>query len=394
MLQWAALTGLLALFAAIPGHTATGWHFFVVGAQLMFGGGPRGGPGGGIHTYAGTPELQSGPLSYLLAWPAVAAPGRTGRLPVMVLTLAAGLLVIGLVTAMAGTRSPRRTRFVAAACLAPAWVDLAWRSAHLDDVLAMTLTVAAVATRLRGRFVATSVLLALAVDAKPWAVVFLVLLLPAGRGQEPAARGGETGRRELWRRSASAFAIAGALLAVAWLPFVLGDTHTVAALRAFTIPNDFDSGLRALGITDPRTPGWVRPVQGALGIGLGAVAMLRGRVWAVPLIGIATRLAIDPGAHDYYTAGVLVSALLADAVGGLWRGPWASLTALVLIWAPTHVLPLVPTTLLPAAGVTYGAVKLLVLAVLTALVLLRGRPGPRLVRGAPATRPGDAPLSS
>lgn len=351
-LQWLSLAALLAAFTAIPGHTATAWHFFSRGAQLMFGSGPD----GGIHTYASTPELQSGPLTYLAAWPAIAAPGRTGRLAAMVIMLALGLVIVAVVMRMAGVRVARRTRFVAAACLMPAWVDLAWRAAHLDDALTLTLTVAAVAARVRGRLVTSGVLVALAIDAKPWAVVFGVLLLPSGREQ--------------WRRSAAAIGVAGALIAAAWLPFLLLDSRTLPMLRAFTIPNEFDSGLRALGVTDARTPAWDRPVQLLLGVGLGAGAMLRGRVWAVPVVGIAARLAIDPGAHSYYAAGVLVVCLLADGLGGLWRGPWASVTALLLVWAPSHALPLVPTSHLAEAGILSGVVKVGFLAVLAALVLV------------------------
>ena len=371
-LQWAVLAALLAAFTAIPGNTATAWHFFSRGAELMFGGGPD----GGIHTYASTPELQSGPLTYLVAWPATAVPGRGGRLAAMVTMLALALVIVAVVMRLAGDRVARRTRFLAAACLMPAWVDLAWRAAHLDDALTLTLTVAALAARMRGRLVTSGVLVGLAIDAKPWAVVFVVLLLPTDRSQ--------------WRRSAAAIGVAGALIAAAWLPFVLLDSRTLPMLRAFTIPNEFDSGLRALGVTDARTPAWDRPVQLVLGLGLGAVAMWRRRVWAVPVVGIAARLSIDPGAHTYYAAGVLVVCLLADGLGGLWRWPWASVSALVLVWLPGHALPLVPAARLAGAGVVTGAVKVGFLAVLAVLVLVL--PGVRPRAGAPeAARARPAP---
>ena len=76
-----------------------------------------------------------------------------------------------------------------------------------------------------------------------------------------------------------------ATIAAAWLPFVIADPHTVAAMH-YTIRNMPGSALRALGISDPRTPSWDRPAQLLIGCALGVAAVRRGRWPAVILLGV------------------------------------------------------------------------------------------------------------
>ena len=81
-----------------------------------------------------------------------------------------------------------------------------------------------------------AVLLALAVDAKPWAVGFVLLLFLVRRG-----------------RRLTAFATWSAVVGIAWLPFVIADPGSVVA-AGFRIDNAAGSALRAIGVSDAMTP--------------------------------------------------------------------------------------------------------------------------------------------
>ena len=173
----------------------------------------------------------------------------------------------------------------------------------------------AVRAAIAGRPAWTGLLIGLAADSKPWALVFLplVLMLPV----------------RAWGRAAF-FTLA--VIAAAWLPFAIGDHNTVAAVH-FTIKNVPASGLRALGVTDSSTPSWDRLAQLLVGWALGAAAVWRGRWSAVILLGVGARIALDPSDHGYYTAGILLGALLWDVIGSrrpipLWTViSFAALTA-------------------------------------------------------------------
>jgi hypothetical protein len=233
--------------------------------------------------------------------------------------MAAGAAILWLIRDLAARTRPdlnpadldRRT-LLPAAFFIPVWAYLAVSVTHLDDVLALLFAVLGLRAVVMRRHLLAGVLLALAVDAKPWALPFacLLLLLPAGR-----------------RRRTAALAYAG-VVATAWSPFLLGDLGTLNALR-FTIPNTPFSALRVLGVHAPRTPSWDRPAQIAVGAGIGLVALARHR-WALAILGaIAARVALDPGTNHYYAAGVLVGAVLWDVVGSRFRLPWWSGTAFV-----------------------------------------------------------------
>jgi hypothetical protein len=200
------------------------------------------------------------------------------------------------------TLALRLTVLIGGAAFLNAWTDLAVSYTHLDDGLALLLAVAAARAAVAGRAVLAGVCVGLAADAKPWALVFLpiVLLLPF---------------RVWWR----AVAAAVVMLAAAWLPFVLADSGTITAAR-YAITNTGDSALRALGVTSPKTPGWDRPAQILLGWALGAAAVARRRWAAVILLGAGARIALDPGVHGYYTAGIVMGALIWDTAGP--RRPW------------------------------------------------------------------------
>jgi hypothetical protein len=217
-----------------------------------------------------------------------------------------GLLVLRLIEQTALARQPdlrsrpqalRMTVAAAGAVFLIVWASLAVHYSHLDDVLALLLAALAIRAVLADVPALAGLSLGLAVDAKPWALVFLPLALAVARDR---------------RRHVAFYAVAVVLLA--WLPFVVADPATLGATQ-YHIVNEPSSALRALGVSAAGTPSWDRPAQLVLGCVLGAAAILRGRWVAVPLLGIGARLLLDPGVYDYYSAGFLLGALVWEALG-------------------------------------------------------------------------------
>ncbi|WP_380564597.1 hypothetical protein [Streptacidiphilus jeojiensis] len=345
-----ALLGLWTVvwFLLVARSGGVSWHYLRQGEQLLFGDAP----GGGLSLYARHPELQIGPVSLLAARLFAPFPPQTGQLLAEAVMSALGLLMLILVGRTAaqhylgtGTNHRRLQQRILIAGLAfiPMWVEVSVRFAHLDDALALFFTTLAVYSLSRGRSTAVGVWLALAADSKPWALSFaaLLLVLPQGRRLRVSA-------------------LFCALVAVAWLPFYLGNLDSVAAAR-FVIPNQPASSLRWLGVSAPSTPPWDRPAQLSLGLVLGALAVLRGRWPAVVLLGADARILLDPSVYTYYTASVLLGTLIWDAVGQRRLVPWWSWIALLSLYGGTLLIPSDPAR---------GLVRLGFVVLSTAYVLL------------------------
>jgi hypothetical protein len=281
---------------------AYSWHYFANGAVLLFGGHPSGlAAPGGLHLYANYPQYQIGPLSFLVA--AVVQP--LGSWAGQLLILAIGAVVIAVAESFATGRTDlqgARRLVVAELLFVPLWAELAIHFTHLDDALVLGAGATAVWALHTGRDRWLGALLGAAVAAKPWAAVFLPLVLALPSPQRL--------RGLVWSLG---------IPVVAWLPFVVSDPSTIWSTSQFTIANAADSSLRALGVGSARTPGWDRTAQLLLGLVVGAAAVVRRRWAAVLLAGIAVRLLLDPGSYAYYTAGIMVAALLVDVL--LTRGP-------------------------------------------------------------------------
>jgi len=343
---WAVLWCVL-----VSAHGGYSWFYFDHGSVLLFGGHPRGlTAAGGLHLYRNYPQYQIGPLTFLVA--ALIQPFGVVAAQLLMVSVGVAIVVAAerLVAAPASVRTG--VRLLGAELLfVPLWAELAVHYAHLDDVLVLALSVAAVTALAAGRVGWVGPLLGAAIGAKPWAAAFLPLLwvLP---GQH--------------RRAAVGWAVAIPVLA--WLPFILADPGTLLATSKFTISNAKDSGLRALGVTDARTPSWCRPAQLALGLGVGAWSIRLGRWPNVLLAGVAARLLLDPGTYDYYTASVMVAALLADVM--LRRGSWptTSLVAFTGLYG-VHLLSLPPTQ--------QGQLRVLTCTLLLALCVLPTTPSRR-----------------
>lgn len=315
----------VAWFCIAERHGAVSWHYLETGEQLLF----NQIPGGGLALYANHPELQIGPVSFLVAALFAPFPAGLGENLAEAFMSGLGLYMLVLVGRSAadhyaGTgmnhRRLQQRMLTAGAAFIPMWVEVSVRFAHLDDVLALFFTALAVRGLVR-RNITAGVFIALAIDSKPWAVGFLPLLMILPR---PALL-----RSCCW--------VVG-LVAAAWLPFYLTHTDTLGAAH-FAIPNQPASSLRWFGVSDPETPGWDRPVQMALGLGLGALAVRRHRWPAVVLLAADARIVLDPSVYTYYNASVLLGTLLWDVVGQQRLVPWVSWIALISLYGSALLIP-------------------------------------------------------
>ncbi len=328
--MWLVLVAWALVWAALMArHGGVSWHYFQQGGLSLV---DLDDPSGSIHVYATHPELQFGPVAMLAAAALSFLGTGLGMLVAQALGALAGLGVLALVADAAahvrhlGTER-RRALFLLTAGLAfiPVWMNLSVRFVHIDDVLALLLISAAICAGVRRHPVAAGVLLGLCVASKPWAVPFAALLLamPLHRARAGLA--------------------ATVTAATCWLPFVLADPASVVVTR-FHIPTSPASSLHTLGLATPSTPGWDRPAQLALGLLVALLAIRRRRWEAAVLVVLAVRVVLDPGAYSYYSAGVVVGALLWDLLGSQARLPWwtwgAALTTFAVRWVPLDPLGL------------------------------------------------------
>ena len=324
---WLTLALVFATWLYLPSSTGRAWFYFRNAAQLLVHRSPSSGHFDGWRLYDKYPQAQFGPVAILLSrCVLVIAPGSALRVIQIVLVAGYGLIV-WLLTDAARRLRPIETHGRAAfSCLAggcillPVWMELAVVIAHIDDTLALTGAVCGVWAISTRRPYLAAIVLGIAADAKPWAVVFLALILVI----DPAHR-----------RAAAAIALAIAI--GPFVPFVVGDPHTLVTLGRFSIANNQSSTLRALGVRASRTPRWDRPAQFALGTVLSVGAYVRGRWEGIILMGVAGRLLLEPGTNHYYTAGLAVGALVWDVLAGTHRWPLLTTWTVGLFELPIHL---------------------------------------------------------
>ena len=362
---WVLWPWALAWVAFQAGMAGQSWHFFAQGGRLLF----ANAPGAGLRLYAAHPDLQIGPLALAVSSVFRAlGPGNGETTAIAAMSLTGPLMLAAVWRLVPAAERRRRSRLLFAGLLfLPVWTELTTHFAHLDDLLALGFSVAALHAVDRRHPVWAGLALAAAVDAKPWAAAFVVLLLALPRRQWLAALAAFTGG-----------------IAVVWLPFLLADPRTLAVVH-FTIPNDRSSALRVLGVMAARTPWWDRSAQLLLGVAGGAVAIWRGRWPAVLLVALAVRIMLDPGVYAYYTSGALLGTIVVDLVVTRWRLPWATATAAhPAVRRPVHPRadPVQPA---PAGDLAAGLRHR----------PARGGPGdPRLVAGPPARPARPEPAGS
>jgi hypothetical protein len=192
---------------------------------------------------------------------------------------------------------------------------------HLDDALALFLMLTGLVALRHDHALAAGILLSMSAVAKPWALPFVLLLLLI------------PGRRR-WH-SVAAYVTTQLVF---WLPFIATDTRTLH-VTGFKIPVQTGSVLAMLGMHGG-TPSWDRPAQVILGLVLGWLVIRRRRWSALPLVVVLARVVLDPGAHTYYAAAVLIAALIYDVVGSPHRWPLWTIASALLVFA----LPQFPIT--------------------------------------------------
>jgi hypothetical protein len=363
-----ALVSVLVMAVQLPGTHATAWHFFHDAARLLIGDGPPG-ETGGLRLYGDHPEFQFGPLSIFVAVPLSFLGETAGSWVAMLLASGGGLLALALLLdAVEGLRPGFRATVgrgviaLAGATFIITWGDVAVRTAHIDDAVALIAIAAAVRWCARmqptgGRW-KPMLALAVAAAAKPWGVIFAPLALL------PAVTPDEAGWRWLgaWLRANRAglarVAMVGVMALLTWAPFIIAEPQTLDTAE-FGIPNDPTSVLRALGVSDPTTPSWVRPAQLTGGMALVAVVVARGWWPSALLVGMAWRLLLDPGANRYYTIGLVLAALLVELSVRWNRVPWA--TVLVAVTLEITAMPAMPA--LPGRALRLTAVVSALVAV-------------------------------
>jgi hypothetical protein len=224
------------------------------------------------------------------------------------------LLVFWLAPVVAPGRRLTRV-LLAALVVVPAWAVLSVRWAHLDDVLAMLFTLAAIRAVLAGRAGWGGLALGAAIASKPWAIGFLPLILVLDRG----------------RRAALAAAIG--VTVAAWVPFLVADGATLRALRP-TVPVSDDSGLHLFGYRGAFAPGWVRTAEMIAGPALALAAVLRRRWAGLFVLVFAARLVIDPQDLPYYVGSAVLAAVVFDLLATRRLVPWTALITLAVLWQP------------------------------------------------------------
>jgi hypothetical protein len=289
------------------------WNAFVDAGRATFG-------SAGLHVYELHRDVQTGPLSLLLAW----LFAHTTRDGFVLATVACA--VLGVLNVRLQERTARLSRgrvhfellILVGGCLAAfTWAKLGGYG-HLDDAITLTGAVVAMYQVRAGRPLSAGLAIGIAVAAKPWGVIFMPLTLAT---------------RPLDRRAP---VVAIAVASLAWLPFIIGAPASMRALRP-TVNVAPDSVLALFGVTTESMPGWMRVAQLMSCLAVASLLVERGRSESVIAGAVAMRVATDPATWAYYTPGLVIGVLLWDLLDG-HRFPWAALAALLAL-APTWLVP-------------------------------------------------------
>lgn len=286
------------------------WDFFRRGAGALLGSPILGSPGG-VHLYASRPDIQIGPPALVAAVPFRLLPRPWDVDAARVVMCLVLLVVIAMTESICSTldvpeRVIARVALLGGALAVPAWVTVAVTETHLDDVMVVGFTTAALLFTARKKPMWAAAAVGLAVASKPWAIVVIALLLQPGL-----------------RHTLRACAVGVGVAVAWWLPF-LSDPRTVTALWHFRLDVSANSGLALLGVGPGPMPGWARPAQFITGVLLGVLATKRGHWIGVPLVGFAVRVALDPSTFAYYEASPIIGALIWDMSRSRGGVPWAT----------------------------------------------------------------------
>ena len=287
---------ILATVTVAAGVVAGGrgdWNHFVTAGTSLVG-------TDGLHFFVRHGDVQTGPLSLLLAWFLSFTPYNG----FLLCTVVSGMLGLIAIRCLESARNTARdadrigtelTTLVGGIVVVFWWAKLGGYG-HLDDALVLAGAAAAALLARRDRQLLAAVLIGLAIATKPWAVIFV-----------PLTYGSSGMRRVRILPALTALAIGASF----WLPFVLAAPSTLNSLRP-TVNIAADSVIHLFGFSTNDMPAWLRASQLGGAFAVAALVMWRGRVGGVIVAAIAVRLATDPGTWSYYTAGFMLGALAWD----------------------------------------------------------------------------------
>lgn len=251
--------------------------------------------------------------------------------------------------------------------LAAPWASLAAGTGHLEDALAVGCLTAAVLAQRGDRSIRAAALVGLAIAFKPWAAVGLAIPLCAGTGSLPSR--------------ARAAAVALAIPALSFLPFVIADPHTLHAFAA-AFPVSASAPVRLLGLApNAASPGWLRSAELGGALLVAAVTTRRRGAADGVAAGLLTRLLLDPSTYAYYASSAALAMVVADLLAGRKGGRSA---AVLGYWLASQVV---------TGGWFLAALQAAWLLTLIGSLLARpaSRPLPRMTpRPAPAPAHGVA----
>ncbi|HEX3705804.1 MAG TPA: hypothetical protein VHV76_04160, partial [Mycobacteriales bacterium] len=250
-------------------------------------------------------------MTLVLGYPFTFIGASTGWIICSALCMVLGLLTIWCVeqTAEVAGLGSRRVReravLFGGLFLMYAWALPGARWGHPDDVVALLCVAVAGRGVVSQRWLVAAVMIAVAIDAKPWAALVLPLAAAC------------SGKR--LRGLVVAMICAG----LPWLPFYLLQHGHVASLN---LPVTADSGLHYLGVAIGASPAWARELQLAVALPLGAYAVAKQKWYLVSVIAFAVRINLDPVTVPYYTTGVVFGLFAWDVM----RPPrfWGGRTAM------------------------------------------------------------------
>jgi hypothetical protein len=326
--------GVLVVWAVVvfvcwvPLQRPISWHWFELAARLLVGDGAPGEGRGGLHLFESHPEFQFGPVAVVVTAVVRLAGGDHAMMLARVLAAALAPVVLWTLEGLARREFPpadgpriRRLSLVAGVLLVPAWDLVAVRTVHIDDAIALSATVAALAMARRDRPWWSATLVGLAIGAKPWAVAFLPILLL------------------LRRHRIRAIILAGVLGSIVWVPFLVAAPGTVEALRDFRLAVAPRSALHLLGFDTVAAPVWLRPVQFVASLAVATAAVARGRWQGVIFVAMATRILLDPAVHSYHLTGLVVGAVAWDLIWCERRWPMWTISPVVLLATRLTAVP-------------------------------------------------------
>ena len=317
------LIALASVLYTVSLRSDSDWALLVNGGRAVFG-------AHGTRAYVANPSLQAGPPSIVAAFLIQHVFGYEAiRLVHLLMGLELPLLLWMVEPLAAGAwsgrapiakwtrhaeRLPDLARLMTLVCgllIAPVWASLADQSGHIDDALALLAACSVHRFVSKQQWISAGLTAGVAVALKPWAVAVLPSLLGLHRN-----------RRRAW-------ALALAVPALSWAPFVIGASGTIdAGARNFVIGRY--STWHVLGLLTGDAPPWARTAE-IIGELLFATIAARRIGWPVALAaGMVGRLLLDITTLDYYASTAVAALCVAELLIAVI--PWRTSLTVFATW--------------------------------------------------------------